>query len=59
MYQYKKRGTSNWINCPKAQFEAYSKYPLNLRYAVREQPPLEGLELAEVKPKKKTTKKED
>ena len=59
MYQYKKRGTSNWINCPKAQFEAYGKYPLNLNYAVREQAPLEGLELAEVKPKKKTTKKED
>ena len=57
MYQYKKKGTSTWIDCSKANYEAYKRQPLSLNYLTRQLEPLEGLELAEVKPKKKTTKK--
>lgn len=47
-YQYKKKGTSNWIDCNEANYKAYSKFPLSINYLVREVPSIEGPELAEV-----------
>lgn len=52
MYKYKKIGTSEWLNCSKGDYEAYSKYPLSLKYKTKKVEPMEGPKLAEVKPAK-------